>query len=367
MKNKLRMVRMLGVMLAVFCLATSAFAQTVVKGSVNDAGNNQTLPGATVKITGTTTGTTTDVNGKFSLSVPTGAKSLTISFVGYTSKEVEIGASTVIDVALASDAQDLEGIVVTGYGSQKKSSITGAVSSVKGNDLTRLPMQRVDQALQGKATGVMVVNTAGAPGAETIIRIRGMNSINGGNSALVVIDGLQGGNLSSLNPNDIESIEILKDAAATAIYGSRGANGVLLITTKGGKKGKPMIDYSYSYGSQTLRKKIDLMNAYDYALSVNKNAAMDNSGGNVPNMIFTDAEIAGFKTNGGTDWQDEAYRAAAIKSHQITMSGGADNISYLISGGYLDQQGILLNTDYTRYSLRANFNAKVTERCLLWC
>jgi TonB-linked SusC/RagA family outer membrane protein len=188
-----------------------------------------------------------------------------------------------------------------------------------------------------------------------------MNSINGGNSALVVIDGLQGGNLSSLNPNDIESIEILKDAAATAIYGSRGANGVLLITTKGGKKGKPMIDYSYSYGSQNLRKKIDLMNAYDYALSVNKNASMDNSGGNVPNMIFTDEEIAGFKTNGGTDWQDEAYRAAAIKSHQITMSGGADNVSYLISGGYMDQQGILLNTDYTRYSLRANFNAKVTE------
>ena len=174
-----------------------------------------------------------------------------------------------------------------GYGQQRRSDITGAISSVKGTELVQLPMQRVDQALQGRAAGVLVLNTAGAPGANTTIRVRGMNSINGGNNALIVVDGLQGANLNALNPNDIESIEILKDASATAIYGSRGANGVILITTRSGKKGKPIIDYSYSYGSQTIRHKLDLMNAADYAITRNAAKATDNASG-VPVPIFTD-------------------------------------------------------------------------------
>src|SRR6185312_2551921 len=155
----------------------------------------------------------------------------------------------------------LDEVVVVGYGHQKKSDLTGAISSIKGSDLTQLSTQRVDQALQGRAAGVMVLNTDGAPGGNTTIRVRGSNSINGGNNALIVIDGLQGGNLNSLNPNDIESIEVLKDASATAIYGSQGANGVILITTKLGRKGRPVVSYGYSYGIQQLRNKLDVMNA----------------------------------------------------------------------------------------------------------
>lgn len=360
-KQTYHLFRYFAIVLFLLISAGNLMAQSkLVKGIVFDE-SKIPLPGVTVVQKGTTTGTVTDLKGLFSIEVTGSESVLNVSFIGFDAQSVNVGNRSNLEITLRESNVELDEVVAIGYGVQKKSNVTAAISSVKGEDLTMLPMQRVDQALQGKAAGVMVVNTAGAPGAETIIRIRGMNSINGGNNALVVIDGLQGGNLSSINPNDIESVEILKDASATAIYGSKGANGVIMITTKGGKKGKPMIDYSYSYGSQTIRKKLDLMNAYDYALSVNRNAAMDNGGGSAPNMIFTDAQIAAFKANGGTDWQDAVYRTAPIKNHQLTMSGGADNIKYLISGGYMDQQGILLNTDYKRYSLRANFNAKITN------
>jgi TonB-linked SusC/RagA family outer membrane protein len=360
MKNKLRIVRLLGVILAVFSLATTAFAQTVVKGSVNDAGNNQTLPGATVKVTGTNTGTTTDIDGKYSLSVPANAKSLTISFVGYLSEEVAIGTASVINVTLTTDAQNLEGVIVVGYGSQKKSDLTGAIVSVKGKDLTTIPTQQVAQSIQGRAAGVWVLNASGAPGSDAIIRIRGMNSVNGGNNALIVIDGMQGGTLSSLNPNDVESMEILKDASATAIYGSRGANGVVLITTKKGKKGKPMVDYGLIMGTQSLRHKIDLMSAGDYARSVNLFKGTQDGYGTPP-PIFTDAEIAAFDKNGGTDWQDQIFRNAPLLNNQLTVSGATDKVNYLVSGGFINQQGILTNSEYKRYSLRTNLGAEISK------
>ncbi len=242
--------------------------QRAVSGKITDE-NGQPIAGANIAVKGTTVGTITGADGRYKLTVPEGANTLVVSFIGYLTQEVIIGNQSVINVVLESDIQALSEIVVVGYGQQRKSDITGAISSVKGKELVQLPMQRVDQALQGRAAGVLVLNTAGAPGANTTIRIRGMNSINGGNNALIVVDGLQGGNLNSLNPNDIESIEILKDASATAIYGSMGANGVILITTKSGKKGKPTIDYSFNYGSQTIRHKLDLMNAADYARTRN--------------------------------------------------------------------------------------------------
>jgi TonB-dependent SusC/RagA subfamily outer membrane receptor len=208
--------------------------QKVISGRVTDA-QGAAIPGVTVMIKGTNKGISTDADGKFKLTLPANAVSLVVSFVGYVTQEIPIGDATTFNVVLAEDVKALSEIVVTGYGQQRKSDITGSISSVKGAELTQLPMQRVDQALQGRAAGVLVLNTAGAPGALTTIRVRGMNSINGGNNALIVVDGLQGGNLNSLNPNDIEAIEILKDASATAIYGSKGANGVILITTKSGK------------------------------------------------------------------------------------------------------------------------------------
>ncbi len=333
--------------------------QRPISGKVTDE-HGSPIPGANVTVKGTTIGTMTDVDGKYRLTVPDDSKTLVISFIGYLSQEVIIGNSSSLDVTLVADTQTLSEVVVIGYGSQRKSDITGAISSVKGKELVQLPMQRVDQALQGRAAGVLVLNTAGAPGANTTIRVRGMNSINGGNSALIVVDGLQGGNLNALNPNDIESIEILKDASATAIYGSRGANGVILISTRTGKKGKPIIDYSLNYGSQTIRHKLDLMNAADYAITRNAYKATQNASG-VPVPFFSDTQIAELKKTGGTDWQDEIYRTAPIINHQLTISGGTDNMKYMVSGGYLDQQGILINSAYKRFTLRANVSADITK------
>jgi TonB-linked SusC/RagA family outer membrane protein len=333
--------------------------QKTISGKVTDE-NGESIAGANVAVKGTTVGAITDAEGKYKLTVPENAATLVISFVGYLAQEVTIGNKSVIDVVLVADIQALSEIVVVGYGQQRKSDITGAISSVKGQELVQLPMQRVDQALQGRAAGVLVLNTAGAPGANTTIRVRGMNSINGGNNALIVVDGLQGGNLNALNPNDIESIEILKDASATAIYGSMGANGVILITTKSGKKGKPTIDYSFSYGSQTIRHKLDLMGAADYARTRNAYKATQNASG-VPVPIFTDARIQELETTGGTDWQDVIYRTAPVSNHQLTIGGGTDNLKYMLSGGYLDQQGILINSAYKRFTLRANVNADITK------
>ena len=187
-----------------------------------------------------------------------------------------------------------------------------------------------------------------------------MNSISGGNNALIVIDGIQGENLNSLNPNDIESLEVLKDASATAIYGSKGANGVILITTKTGKTGKSVLDYSFNYGFQKIRRKLPVMNAADYAQIANEIGAMNNKNG-TPEPFYTEEEIQGYKMNGGTDWQDEVYRNAPVMSHQLSASGGSEKIKYLISGGYLHQEGILINTNYKRFSLRANVSADITK------
>ena len=321
---------------------------------------NEPLPGASILVKGTTIGTTSDSEGNFSLSVPDDAQTLVISFIGYATKEIVIGTQTVINVALELDMSTLGEVVVTGYGETRKSEFVGASTSVKGEELTQLPLQRVDQALQGRAAGVMVVNTDGSPGGNTTIRIRGSNSVNGNNSALIVIDGLQGGDLRSLNPNDIESIEVLKDASATAIYGSQGANGVVIITTKKGKSGPPVVNYNFSYGAQELRKKLDLMNAVEFANVTNDFRATQDANG-VPEPRFTPAQIAEFQAKGGTDWQDEIYRTGALQNHQLSISGAADKISYFVSGGYLDQQGILINSKYKRYSLRANVNVEATS------
>lgn len=219
-------------------LTSNIYAQDrTITGTVATSEDGQPLNGVSVLVVGTKIGTTTGTDGRFTIKVPRGSTQLEFDHIGYTLNRVSVTGSTNLSIRLYQDVQQLTDVVVVGYGSQRKSDVTGAISSIKGSDLTQLSTQRVDQALQGRAAGVMVLNTDGAPGGNTTIRVRGSNSINGGNNALIVIDGLQGGNLNSLNPNDIESIEILKDASATAIYGAQGANGVVLITTKLGKKG----------------------------------------------------------------------------------------------------------------------------------
>lgn len=334
-----------------------------ISGSVKD-NKGLPLPGVSVVIKGTTSGTITNVDGKFTILVPSDARTIAFSFIGMKSQEILIGSKSVFSVEMQEETFGLDEIVAVGYGTMKKSDLTGSVSSVKGDDLIRLPSQRVDQALQGRAAGVSVQNTDGEPGGNVTIRIRGGNSVTGGNNALVVIDGMQGGNISTLNPNDIESVEVLKDASATAIYGARGANGVILITTKKGNVGKPVVTYGYSYGSQTLGNKLDLMNGADYARRSNDWAATQNGTVNSPiNPVlpFTADQIANLATSGGTDWQNEIYRKGIIQNHQVTIGGGNDNVRYFISGGYMDQKGIVINTAYKRYTLRSNVDLKLTN------
>lgn len=348
------------IILAPSFLSDNQQQQNSVSGTVTDEAG-EPLPGVTVLIKGTTQGTVTDIDGNYSIdNIPENA-TMVYTFIGMLKQEIAVDNQTSINVSMAANTIGIDEVVAIGYGTQKKSDITGSVSSIKGEELTQVPMQRVDQALQGRASGVLVLNTAGAPGAKTTIRVRGMNSINGGNSALIVIDGLQGGNLNSLNPNDIESLEILKDASATAIYGSMGANGVILITTKQGKKGKPTISYTYDIGIQKIRNKLDVMDAADYARTRNAFKATQNASG-TPVPIFSDQEIQGFEQNGGTDWQDEIYQDAPIQNHQLSMGGGTENMRYMVSGGYLDQEGILLNSAYERFTLRANFSGDITEK-----
>jgi TonB-linked SusC/RagA family outer membrane protein len=356
--NKIFQSLMLLCLLVVFSRAQAQ--DRTVSGRIVDQENNEPLAGVSVLVKGTSTGTSTDANGKFAIPVPAGRKQLEISYSGFLQQTVNISAGGEMTIALPRDNSQLNEVQVVGYGVQKKSDLTGSISSIKGSDLTQIATQRVDQALQGRAAGVLVLNTDGAPGGNTTIRVRGMNSINGSNNALIVIDGLQGGNLNSLNPNDIESIEILKDASATAIYGAQGANGVVLVTTKLGKKGKPVIGYNYTYGSSRLRKKLDVMNAEEYAQTVNAVAMTRNGNGNTPTPIFTDADLTYYKTH-STDWQDVIYRTAPMHNHELSISGGTDNLKYLISGGYLNQEGILVNSGYKRFSLRANLKAELND------
>jgi TonB-linked SusC/RagA family outer membrane protein len=333
--------------------------QRAVSGKVTDE-NGGSIAGANVTVKGTTVGVMTDANGKFSLTLPENAKTLVISFVGYLPQEVNIGNSSTISVTLIPDTQSLSEVVVVGYGSQKKSDLTGSISSVKGTDLVRLPSIRSDEALQGRAAGVVVTNNDGAPGGVATIRIRGGNSITGGNKPLVVIDGFQGGDLSSLNPNEVESIEVLKDASATAIYGSKGANGVIIVTTKSGKTGAPIVDYSYSFGVQSIVKKIDLLNGPEYARMQNTWKATQNLYGN-PVLPFTDAQIATLDKTGGTDWQDQLFRKASLQMHQISIKGGTDAVRYFIAGGYFNQEGLIVNTQFKRYTLRSNLDVNVNK------
>jgi TonB-dependent starch-binding outer membrane protein SusC len=333
-----------------------------VSGSITDATTGEPLIGVNVSIEGTTKGVISDINGNYTIEVPEENATLVFSYIGYAAVKIPVGGKITINVTLSPDIKNLEEVVVVGYGQQRKSDLTGSISSVKAKDLTLLPTQRVDQSLQGHAAGVTVTNTDGAPGGNTTIRIRGGNSLTGNSNALIVIDGLQGGDLRSLNPNDIESIEVLKDASAAAIYGSRGANGVILITTKKGKEGKPSVKYSYNGGFQKLANVIDVMNAGQFARAVNEfSATLDIQ--NPPHGFkpFTDEEVANFEKNGGTDWQREVYKTGKIDNHQLSIDGGTDNMNYFFSGGYLYNKGIMINSHYKRYSLRANINADVKK------
>jgi|WetSurMetagenome_2_1015567.scaffolds.fasta_scaffold06250_3 TonB-dependent starch-binding outer membrane protein SusC len=334
--------------------------QVKVTGTITDATTHEALVGVNVVVEGTTVGVSTDINGKYSIAVPNLNAVLQITYIGYTAQKVNVSGRLVVDVTLASDILSLEEVVVTGYGTVRRSDLTGSVSSVKTEDLLQLPSQRVDQAIQGRASGVFIMNTDGSPGGNTMIRIRGNNSINGGNEPLIIVDGLQGANINQLNPNDISSMEILKDASATAIYGSRGANGVILITTKLGKVGKPVIDAGYNIGIQNLARKLPVMNAFQFATYNNLYNSFGTAGGATPKQYFTASDLEYYKTH-STDWQDEIYNVGILQNANLAISGATDRLKYMVSSSMLNHEGIMLNSKYSRLSLRANLAADITD------
>lgn len=286
-------------------------------------------------------------------------KVLVISFTGYKSEEVTVRNETTINITLTASENSLEQVVVIGYGTQRKSDLTGSVSQVRSGDLNAFPVISPVQGLQGKAAGVQITQNSGEPGNALSVRIRGGNSLRGNNEPLYVIDGFAiGDNPNALNPADIETVEILKDATATAIYGSRGANGVVIITTKKGKAGKSQVDFDSYYGVQQVIKKLTLLNASEFAGLANERAANDRV-----SPYFTQDEINAFRK--GTDWQEELFRVAPIQSHSVTFSGGTDRTQYAVSGSYFRQQGIVLGSDYWRGSVRANINHKISNKFTL--
>lgn len=340
-------------LLCLFPLGISA--QSLVKGTVSDE-SGEPIIGATVKVLGTNDGTVTDFDGRFQLNVKANAQ-LSISYVGYATEKVAVNGKTNLKVVLKGDETVLNDLVVVGYGTMKKSDISGSVATINKEQMERKVPVNIAQALQGAAAGVMVTNQDGAPGSKSAIRIRGIGTINGDAQPLYVVDGVQvGNNADFVNPADIESIEILKDASATAIYGSAGANGVIMITTKHGQKGKMNIKITADLGIQTLPYKLNTLTGNDYARSIRESKA--NDGATLSNQIW--AEAYDGKRN-LIDWQDQMYRTSLRQQYGISANGGTEKTQYNFSLGYLQNKGIIVNTKYDRLTSRASVKSKIND------
>lgn len=288
--------------------------EKTITGTVTDQEDGSGLPGVNIVAKGTTVGTVTDIDGRYSLSVPDETQTLVFSSVGYQTREVNIEGRSTINLTLTSDVQALSEVVVVGYGTVKRSDLTGSVGSVSGEELNTVAQTSVDQAIQGRVAGVRVTQTSAEPGGGFSVRIRGTNSITAGNEPLYVVDGLPGTNpLNSLNPSDIESVEVLKDASATAIYGARGSNGVVIITTKQGKREEPLsVNYNVSFGLQQPTKMLDMMNAQEYMGFYNDLFA--DRGDPAP---FSQADINAIGE--GTNWQEEVLRSGSVQDHRLSF------------------------------------------------
>lgn len=365
----MRKVLLLGLML--FLGSAVAFAQNrVITGTVTSTEDNLGVPGATVLVKGTTIGTATDLDGNYSISVPAGSNVLVFSFVGLRQQEVSIGNRTTINVALEPDVQALSEFVITSYGDQSKREITGAIASVKGEVFENLPVQSFDRAMQGRIAGVQVTSTSGAPGGTLNVRIRGVGSINAGNDPLYIVDGVQvaSGSLSgqgpqnalaSINPNDIESIEVLKDAAAASIYGAQAANGVVLITTKKGKKGTTKTKITAQEGIVQPLNLYEVMNATQ--LATIKRDAFLNAGLNPANAAATygnpeDPNLQSY------DWVDELYRQGRLSVYDVSVSGGDEKTNFYLSGSYTNQEGQIIQSSYERATGRLNVTHRPNKK-----
>lgn len=332
------------------------FAQTRITGAVTDE-KKQPIPGATVAVKGTTLVVSTDAGGKFTLNAATGA-TLSVSFMGYATQEIGIGNRDVINFQLEPAAKTLSDVVIVAYGTQSKRNVTGAIQTVNDKELKDLPAAQITQKLQGKLAGVQINQTTGIPGQGMSVRVRGQASISAGSEPLYVVDGFPiTGNIANINPDEIESLSVLKDASSTSLYGSRAANGVVIVTTKGAKQGATSISVSAYAGIQSLpqKGKPDLMTAQEFA-QFKKEVATEN-GQAVPAMFQNPAQYGE-----GTNWYDAVTRQAAIQNYSISYSSNKDKFSTAVVAGYFKQDGVLLNSDYTRFSLRVNTEYKFNDR-----
>ena len=356
MNRKIKSLQKPLVFLFLLCLfPLGAMAQSIVKGTVNDEAGEPII-GATVKVEGSNAGAITDFDGNFSVQAASNA-TLTISYVGYVTQQVNVSGRSNINVTLVEDTNTLDDVVVVGYGTMKKSDISGSVATINREQMERKVPVNVAQALQGAAAGVMVTNQDGAPGTKSAVRIRGIGTINDDAQPLYVVDGVQvGHDADFVNPADIESIEILKDASASAIYGSAGANGVIMITTKHGQKGKMNINITADFGIQTLPYKLETITGDEYARSIRQSKA--NDGQTLNNQIWSEAYDG--KRN-YIDWQDQMYQTGFKQQYGISASGGTDKTQYNFSLGYLDNKGIIVNTRYNRLTSRASVKSKVND------
>jgi TonB-linked SusC/RagA family outer membrane protein len=341
-------------------VVTNNVAAIPVTGKVVDQ-TGQTVIGASVLEKGTNNGTTTDINGNFKLNVTNENAVLVIAYIGFNSQEIAVGSQTVINVTLVENVTKLNEVVVVGYGTQKRGSVTGAISSVKASDLQDQQLTRIDDALKGRTAGVNVVQSSGAPGAAPVVRVRGTTTINNSNP-LYVIDGVVvDGGLDLVNPNDVESIDVLKDAAAS-IYGSRGSNGVIFITTKKGKQGPPKVSYNGYVGWQSTINRPELTNATQYATL--RNQAVTNDFVPGPGKELTLPYINPAQYGTGTNWQDQIFsNGAKIQNHNLSISGANDKASYYTSFGYLDQDGIILSeiSNYKKFTFTVNTSYKAKK------
>ena len=397
-------------LLLLFCYSVSARAydfeaemqaEKKVTGHVTSADDKSGLPGVNVLVKGTLIGTVTDVNGDYSIDVPSQDVTLVFTYIGYTTEEIGVGEKTVVDVALTPDVQSLSEVVVVGYGTQKKADITGAVATFRTDQIPERPIARVDQALVGQMAGVRVQQTSGVPGRGFSIQVRGTGSISANNEPLYVIDGFPlepsqqntsgtfstGNPLDNINPNDIESIQVLKDASAAAIYGSRAANGVVIIKTKSGlSTGKSKITVSAYTGVSQVVRKLDVLNTdqwIDRATEIINSAWVNSGAGRTADQTNAQrAAVLGLapgvvNTNFMTDdrwyqpghpgltyvnWQDLLFRTGVTQNYEVSGSGGTDAAKFFISGGYLDQKGVALGLDYKRFATRANIDLKINDR-----
>lgn len=354
----------------VFALFINAKAQeqVTVSGQVTGFEDGESIPGVNVLQKGTRNGVVTDLNGNYSIKVTEGA-TLVFSSVGFITEEIEAGNQSKIDVAMMPDIKQLQELVVIGYGTQEKRDVTGAVASVSSKDIENLPALGIEQALQGRAAGVEVINNTGAPGSTVTVRIRGMGTLNAGSQPLYVVDGFimgdqtfgkEGGNIPDnkmginfIDPNDIESVEVLKDASAAAIYGARGANGVVLITTKKGQKGKAKVDFEAYRGVQTLARKYDLLNARQFRGYVDNFVAARGAYPNYDSEMPIEQE---------TDWLDEITDNATIQSYSLAVSGGSDFVTYRLSTSYFDQDGLIPAANFDRFSVKLSSEQKLNDR-----